>query len=454
MQQNDLQILRYAALELQANNGDLIRVAGIIQGIKNWWKVRRDKQNFKALKAPIDDVLKRLDTSIRSQDSEAVDRIVSHELPEILSNTVQKADVLRDTMLLHTTPEKRNNKDEPIAGEDLRWVSKDYKKDKSLVETLWEKLPEEFRNEVPVGRQIGQPITNFSWYNSYSPQDINISNTVKSRTQTELINKLSESGVDNLELADWEQFFENLKIAILSDKCILDRVIFASPSKQVEKRITNEMHLDVFPPEVFLSIGDSQIPIKINHIMLTDLGTRLHSSVHKLSVMGIYPAARSRHYKMPEVPKKQEPVVPETKQEETVTASVDGPITSIVKRALLRKILPKTQSIIKINGLDFDYKVQFARVLSSALRQEIDADCSVRHNGNDIEIQAETYGSKITSLPAIFGISKYLSNEFLNITKIGIDVEVISGISKLDTIKSEVLDQSFRKVIFDCWSQL
>ena len=172
MERNDLQILRYAALELQANEGDLVRVAGVIQGIKDWWKTRRDKKNFKNIKAPINDIFKRLETAINGHDSATFDAITSHELPQLLSQTVEKAEALRDTMLSHSIPERRNDKDEPIAGEDLRWVSKNYKKDKSLVETLWEKLPEEFRKEVPVGRQISQPITNFAWYNSYNSQDI------------------------------------------------------------------------------------------------------------------------------------------------------------------------------------------------------------------------------------------------------------------------------------------
>ena len=458
MEKSDLQILRYAALELQANGGDLIRVAGVVQRVKDWWKARRDKKNFKNLKAPIEDMFKRLDTAVRSQDSAAVDRITSHELPALMSETVQKADTLRETMLSHTAPERVNERGEPIAGENLRWVSKDYKKDKSLIEDLWGKLPEEFRNEIPIGRQIGQPITNFAWYNAYKPDEIDISDNVKSKAQTTLTQKLSESGVseDQLARADWNQFFENLKAAILSDGCILDRVTFASPSKQVEKRITNEMHIDVQPPEIALPLDGSQIPIKLNHVVLTDLGTRLHTTVRELSVMGIYPSPRSRHYKMPAAapqpspPPVVPPVVPETVDPDATTAS-DGPITSIVKRALLRQVLPKTQAIVRVKGADFQYNVQFARVLASALRQEIDADCSVRHQDDDIEVQVDIYGSKMASLPAIFGISKYLAGEFLNITKIGVDVEVVSGTSNLETIGTEVLDRSFRKVAFDCW---
>jgi hypothetical protein len=456
MEQNDLQILRYAALEIQANNGDLIRVAGVVQHIKDWWKTRRDKKNFQELKSPIENVLKRLDTAVRSQDSDTVERITTVELPDILSKSVQKAESLRDTMLSHTSPEWRSEQGEPIAGEDLRWVSKDYRKDKSLVEKLWEKLPEEFRNEIPVGRYIGQPITNFSWYKHYGPQDISMTDNVKARAQEKISGKLLEAGVteDQLSLADWAQFFESLKEVILSSS-ILDRVNFAAVSKEVERRRTNEMNITVNPPEIFLTVGESQVPIKIDHVELIDLGTRLYNpELYELSVKGIWPAARSRHYKLP-VPKTTvapavvAPEVPAVEPEEVSTAS-DGPITKIVKRALLRNALPKTNAIIKINGPEY-YNVQFARVLASALRQEIDAECSVRHQDKEIEIQASVYGSKIVSLSAIFGISKYIASEFLNLTKVGIDIEVVPGNSKLDIIESKTLDQSFRKVAFDCW---
>jgi hypothetical protein len=446
MEQDDLQILRYAALELQTNSEDIIRVAGVVQRVKDWWKTRRDKKNLKALKAPVENIFKRLDEAVRGQDMAAVERITSYELPALMSETVQKADVLRDTMLSHTAPERRNSRGEPIAGEDHRWVSKNYKEDRGLVEELWDKLPEEFRKEIPIGRYIGQPITNFSWYNSYQAQDIDISPTVQSRTQTELMSKLSESGI-NTDYADWDKFFDDLKQAILSNSSILDRVIFASPSKQVEKRIANEMHIDVIPPEVFLSIGDKQVPIKINHILLTDLGTRVHTKIHKLSVMGIYLAARSRHYKMPAAVPVNIPV----EESEDIKQASDGAITTIIKRALLRKALPRTQAIVKVIGLDFPYKVQFARVLASALRQEIDAECSVRHSNNDIEIQTDVYGSKMAALPAIFGIAKYVSDQFLTLTKVGVDIEVIPGISTLEVISSDVLDRSFRRVALGCW---
>ncbi len=453
---NDLQILRYAALELQAKDGDLIRVAGVVQRIKDWWKTRRDKKNFQELKSPIEDVLKRLDTAVRGQDSEAVDRITTVELPDILSKSVQKAESLRETMLSHTSPAWKSEQGEPIAGEDLRWVSKNYRRDKGLVEKLWEKLPEEFRNEIPVGRYIGQPITNFSWYRHYSPPDISMTETVKARAKEKISGKLLEAGItnDQLDLADWGQFFESLQEAILSSGSILDRVNFAAVSKEVERRRTNEMNITVNPPEIFLVVGESQVPIKIDHVELIDLGTRLYNpELYELSVRGIWPAARSRHYKLP-APKTVAPaiVAPEAPaaEPEEISTAFDGPITRIVKKALLRKALPKTQAIIKLKGPEF-YNVQFARILASALRQEIDAECSIRHQDSDIEIQADVYGSKMVSLSAIFGISKYLAGEFLNLTKTSMGIEVIPGNSKLEVIKSEVLDQSFRKVAFDCW---
>jgi hypothetical protein len=207
------------------------------------------------------------------------------------------------------------------------------------------------------------------------------------------------------------------------------------------------MRVELHLPPVAFPTGIEEIPIPIDKVILTDLGTRIPKR-NQLSMLGVWfstdPASKFKNYKPPVAPE------PEPKPEEPTVAS-DGPITKIVKRALLKKMLPMTQAVVKVNGQTFDYKAQFARVLASALRQEVDAECSVRHQDDDIEVQVEIYGSKVVSLPAIFGISKYLADEFLNLTKIGIDVEIVPGVSELEVIESEVLDQSFRKVAFDCW---
>jgi hypothetical protein len=104
-----------------------------------------------------------------------------------------------------------------------------------------------------------------------------------------------------------------------------------------------------------------------------------------------------------------------------------------------------------VYGQTFHHKARFAKILSSALRQEIDAECSVRHYKEDVEVQVSVYGSKFTALPAIHGISMYVADRFIQTTKVGVDVDVLPGVSSFGLMDSEVLDNSLRKVAFDCW---
>ena len=448
MENEDLQILRYAALELQANTGDLVRVAGVVQKLKDWWATRKNRKALKALREPVERTFKRLDEAVRSQDSEVVDRITSEVLPALLSDSVKKIETLRDSMLEHQQDYVSPSGD-TLAGNNLRWVAKNYNKDKTLVQKLWEQLPEDFRSEIPVGKRINQPISNFSWYRNYGPENITISGNVKENIWRNL-GRLFDSHMLEYMAPYYNQFLENLKFSILNDS-MLEVVNFSPVSEQVKNRYSNEMRVELHLPPVAFHTETEEIPIPIDKVILTDLGTRIPKR-NQLSMLGVWfstdPASKFKSYKPPVAPV----IEPEPKPElEEPTVASDGPITKIVKRALLKKILPMTQAVIKVNGQAFDYKAQFARVLASALRQEVDAECSVRHQDDDIEVQVEIYGSKVAALPAIFGISKYLTDEFLNLTKIGIDVEIVSGVSELEVIESEVLDQSFRKVAFDCW---
>jgi hypothetical protein len=440
MEHEDLQLLRYAALELQANGGDLVRVAGITQRIKDWWAKRKNRKALRELKLPIEQAFRDLDTAINSHDVDAVNRITSRELPALLTQSVRGAEDIRDSMLEHQQ-DYVGKGGETLAGGNLGWVGRNYQKEKPLVQKLWEMLPEAFRSEIPVGKRIGQPINNFSWYRTYGPEDVYISAAVKDNLWKNL-SRMFDIETFNYLAPGYDIFLENLKRSILSD-AILVQVNFSPVSSQVERRHANEMRVEVQPPEIAFPAGDSEIFIHIDKVIFTDLGTRA-TPKHQLSVLGVWPSIsnRFRGFKAP-VPQPASPT-------ETHLAS-DGPITRIVKRAVLKKRLPNTQAIVKIVGQTFEHKAQFARILASALRQEIDAECSVRHEDSDIEVQVEVYGTKMAALPAIFGISKYVADEFLNLTKIGVDVEVEPGISELEVIESKVLDRSFRKVAFDCW---
>jgi hypothetical protein len=460
MNREDLQLLRYAALELQADSTDLVKVAGIIQRIKNWWKAKFNpdfaqqqeqvEQAYDEMKGPLGELigqLKQLDKSFQGQDVDSIARLVG-EVPAIISKVTKDMGNLKQKMLdaNKAVPESYvNEKGEEIASGDLSRVMKGFHKDPRVLGGSWDLLPEEFRNEIPIAQVIDKPLSSFSWYKQYSPE-IRINTNVYNKTKDALINNLSRlfdktgrfSGQELISKIDsgFDKFMDNLQDAIFN-KGIIHKVNFSRPSESVKNRINNQMKLEVIIPDIPFPFGDSEILIHTNIVALTDLGTGTVANPRK--VLSLYFV--------------ENPTLSLSRREILNDQEIHnaGIITNIIKRAILKKSLPTTHAIVKVNGQTFHHKTQFSRILSSALRQEIDADCSVRNDGDDIEVQVAVCGSKTASLMAIYGISTYLADEFLNTTKIGVGVDVVPGISNLDVIESGVFDQSFRKVAFDCW---
>jgi hypothetical protein len=350
-------------------------------------------------------------------------------------------------------------------------------------------LPPMFRSEIPIGKPIRRQISDFAWYREHKPENVDISDTVKSRIKQDLIGILRKQGFgdDAIEILEtsYPYFLDNLKEAMVST-AVLMRVDWPHISKQVSHRPANQMKLHLNINEVPFPIqlpdgSETSINIGVGDVLAIDMGAALAGTNFKISVMGVRglnlsPDDKSRleriKRKNDELNQRQENTghvepTPDEEQEfidltdypidvtgEVVDdneplSTASGPITSLVKKALIRKYLPTTQAVVKVTGQTFHHKTRFAKVLSSALRQEIDAECSVHHRGNDVEVQVAVAGSKFTAIPAIYGISMYVADQFLDATKVGVDVDVVPGLSSFGLMESDVLDQSLRKVSLD-----
>jgi hypothetical protein len=490
MNKNDLQILRTAALELQESGDDLVRVAGIVQQIKNWWKARFSKEfaerqgkveeAYLGMKGPLTDLIKQLtemDKAFKSQNPDAIAQLVG-TIPGTIAQVTRDMGNLSKEMraadaTIPVTYVDENGKE--ISGDNLSWMTSGYQKDKNLIDQMWNQLPEQFQ-KIPIGPRINQPITDFEWFANYNPSQIYISNTVYEDTKSEMRKALErghlESDISDLIITyGFDDFIENLKVAILQNSILL-QVRFPDVSAKITHRRVNEMLIDVQPGFIALPVMSYDFYIHIGLVRLHDLGASTNPTP-QLSV------AMVRHIRLSTDTIRalkdkwrenkgfektlQEPIGQET-ESETIEQQVEGTkkkdeesttasdrITRIVKRALLRECLPITPAIVKVDGLEFHHKARFAKLLASALRQEIDAECSVKNNGDDIEVQVFATGSKMNVVPAIFGISTYIAQKYLKTTKAGIEVEIQPGYSTFETISSETLDQSFRKVAFDQW---
>jgi hypothetical protein len=486
MNKQDLQILRTAALELQESGDDLVRVAGIVQRMKNWWKARFSKEfaerqgkveeAYTGMKGPLTDLINQLtemDKAFKSQDPDTIAQLVGTVPATIAQVTRDMGNLSKemraaDAAIPVTYIDESGNE---ISGDNLSWMTSGYQKDKNLINKMWEQLPAQFQ-QIPIGQRVNQPITDFEWFANYDPSQIYISNSVYEDTKAEM-RKALERGHLEPDVADlvitygFDDFIENLKVAILHNSVLL-QVRFPDVSAKITHRRVNEMLVDVQPGFVALPVMSYDFYIHVGLVRLHDLGASI-SPTPQLSVAMVrhirlstdtIRALKEKWRENKGFGKKPELVGQEVESEtveqqvqngEKDITTASGPITRIVKKALLRSALPITPAIVKVDGLEFHHKARFAKVLASALRQEIDAECSVRNNGEDVEVQVFATGSKMNVVPAIYGISTYIADKYLETTKTGIEIDVQSGHSTFEAMSSEVLDQSFRKVAFDQW---
>lgn len=482
MNKNDLQLLRTAALELQESRTDLVRVASIVQQIKNWWKARFSKEfaerqdqveeAYVEMKGPLNELIGQLTTiekAFKSQDPDTVAKLVG-TVPATIAQVTKDMNILNQRMQAADSAIPVSYIDEngqELSGGNLSWMTSGYKKNKELVQKMIELLPEQFQ-QIPIGQKINKPITDFEWFAQYEPYQVIISNEVARYAQLELKKALVRGNIepeiaDNIIENGFVKFIENLKVAIIKQSILL-QVNFPDVSSKITHRRINEMLVDVQPGYVALPVMSYDFFIHVGLASFNDLGVAVikdpRLTVYKIRYLSLSAETakllkdkwlenRGISNKQNDQDTESEIVEQQLQEPEHVTAS--GPITNIVKKALLKKCLPTVPAIVKVDGLEFHHKARFAKILSSALRQEIDAECSVRNYGNNVEIQVFALGSKMNVVPAIYGISTYVADEYLKTTKAGIEIDVQYGHSAFETMSSDVLDWSFRKIAFDNW---
>jgi len=126
-----------------------------------------------------------------------------------------------------------------------------------------------------------------------------------------------------------------------------------------------------------------------------------------------------------------------------------------VKRAAYRRHLPRTRVIISIpNGADLSTRIRYAHTLRTALRNVIDAESSIHHYGDKLEIEADVYGSKTAVVKAARGVAEGVAAAFnSSFDKDLGKVTVYPGIrSRYALIESSIVEDSFRKFAMEAWS--
>jgi len=284
----DLQMLRFAALELQEKDIDLVRVAGVVQKVKNWWKAKfspefAEKQEQleianSEMKKPMSELLGQLNEfgkSLKNQDVDSVAKLTS-SLPIALTKAIIALNELNEKVQDANSSIPTGNVDEKA----IRTVQKGYRQDQVLIDKLTESLPEEFR-EIPIGQVIDKPMTDFKWYKSYDPSqiiynkggpDLVIKRAIKETLQRRF--RISEEKIDSILDFGFDAFMNNLLSAILHQGKLTE-INFANVSDKVTHRRANEMQIEVDAGPVEFPAENGNILIHVAGLHLTDRGTAI-----------------------------------------------------------------------------------------------------------------------------------------------------------------------------------
>jgi hypothetical protein len=489
---NDLVILRQAALELHRDEPDLVRVAGIVQRIRNWWKARFDtdfmnRQNelqgkYEALKPSMSELitnLNALENGFKDQDPDAVAQLVGpirSILPRVMSEISKFNKSIKDTdnAVPSETVTPKPQQEAEKGGKFIRTVTREQANDPEVLKQLISQLDKNF--DVPIRDGIYKKLTDFNWYKSYKKIEIStdVKRNIWDRVETALLNSPLASNIsreDAVEILNYgfSTMIENLEKSILNFGIINSCApAFPSENSSVKNRPANEMRLDINAGAVALPSSKYSIYIEFPHVILIDLGTA-EKKIKALSMAAVNNIRVSTHsdFRIRETPvtteaSAAEPVADQATtvadQATTVNASVnpDNILVKLVKRHLIASSLPKTRVLIKsTNEVPREYLVRYMKVLGSALREELDAESSVHDGGSQlVEVESDIYGSDIAVKDAAYGIASGVSDAFEKAFGYGIKVAIDIGTSsEHGLISSAVLDESFRKLAFESWSR-
>lgn len=100
-----------------------------------------------------------------------------------------------------------------------------------------------------------------------------------------------------------------------------------------------------------------------------------------------------------------------------------GPVERLVKKSLLRQKLAANTLLVTVKSeLPRYVETRFARVLATALRNEMDAEISI-HDGEHIEIECDVYGSPFLVKNAIYEVAEIINRKFNKLGDLNIDVK-------------------------------
>lgn len=259
-----MQEIRKFALDVcSVDDGDVVKIAGIIRRVKNFWRafqdpdyrdralqLKNESEKYKELINSLSFNIEKLQKSIDDVDVDEYSnsltnvRQLSFELAKETGQFRQMAEVAHSLA--------------PTETKEIRHVTKEMMKDLSVKEQLTKQLPQGY--DLAIG-SAGIPVQQSNWMKQFSPDDVQFSITVADRIKSDLARMLPRyidfGGGDAEQLARKmldsvsQELLKNIATGLLNGH--INKIDFSRVSEQIKNRPANQM-------KYYMSAYNVQIP--------------------------------------------------------------------------------------------------------------------------------------------------------------------------------------------------
>lgn len=121
-----------------------------------------------------------------------------------------------------------------------------------------------------------------------------------------------------------------------------------------------------------------------------------------------------------------------------------GPIETLVRKAILKKTLPSSKFSIDLNSNNVVDKIEFANILCTALRKQLNANTYICKLDDKVQVDCEVVGSSEIVKGAIYEIYKNISNESNILVEASINSKKQSTLPLITISELEINDRLFK----------
>lgn len=266
-------LIKLACLELQTLNPDqIIKVAGVVQRLKNWFKYQTNSE-FKKI---VDEL------KLKSLNSKDILKNISNEIDnfnEAISNGDMASYELSVQNLKNLTQDLWKDVQETSQKGKDYYTLQDLEQP-GFSEWFKKHLPSEY--DLELGKSYNSPISEFKWYQNLTPDQISISNKSFAILLNQIQKTLELSAEDSSKyLNNIEEIKNRFLISIVQGTLLKTNI--KKPSKSIEQQILGSTEIEVLTSPFSLPNSNYKLQAKVDLIDLsTSIVPRKKLSIRKI----------------------------------------------------------------------------------------------------------------------------------------------------------------------------